>query len=169
MRVKHRILFIISIALFAAFCYSAISRLLFLARAERDVGVVCEVRSENSLCGRRGRYLCTKFYAVVELRADGCWSSPYFAAGSAKDYNQPLSRALYKVGDRVPVVFDPDHPEGALRDKLWDLWGISFVVLLLQIVTLVASFRVPELNEIVTLKLNEGHDSPARGSGGLPK
>ena len=47
----------------------------------------------------------------------------------------------------------------AYRDKLWDLWGFSFVVLFLQIVTLVASFRVPELNEMVTLNLNEGHGS----------
>src|SRR5688572_22338739 len=103
MKVRRRILFTISMALLAVFCYSAISRLLFLARAERGVGVVRELRAENSVCGgtRRRRGTCTKFFAAVELRAAGGLQSIPFNAGYAMSYDQPLSRAVYHVGDRV--------------------------------------------------------------------
>ena len=156
MEVKNRTLFIISMTLLVAFCYLMISRLLFLAHAERDIGVVRELRAENGMCrrGKWGHIKCTKFFATVDFQSGASRQSFRLDAGYARTYNQPLAMALYRPGDRVPVVFNPNRPEEIFRDKFWDLWGLSLVSLIFQILTLTASFRDPDLSEPVTLKLN---------------
>jgi len=56
LRVKNQFLFVISMTLLFAFCWSVISQLLFLSRAERDVGVVREVRAHDDRCGGKRRH-----------------------------------------------------------------------------------------------------------------
>jgi hypothetical protein len=57
----------------------------------------------------------------------------------------------------VPVVFDPNPPHKAYRDKPWDIWRFTLGLLVVQLGTLVAStFKrgTREPDEPVTLKLS---------------
>jgi hypothetical protein len=155
MKVKNQFLFLSSMVLLAVFCYLAIGRLRFLARAKHDIGVVRGLWAENDTC-RRGKmsYQCTKFYVNVDLQSDRSGQLSRLDAGYAMEHDQHVSKALYQPGDRVRVVFNPNRPEEILRDKLEDLWGPSFYILIMLIVTLTISFRDPELREPVSLKLN---------------
>ena len=158
MKVRDCFLFVTSMILLAVCFYFAISRFLFLARAQRAVGVVRELSAENGRCGgARNRYNCTKFYAAVELQSAGGRRSSRIDAGYTKHYGQPVSRALYQPGDRIPVFFDPNHPEEICRDKFWDLWGRSLSFFLFTVFIFWGSVRNPEMSELVTLKLNEGN------------
>jgi hypothetical protein len=68
---------------------------------------------------------------------------PYFIAvpaGKTRGRDQPISRALYSVGSRERVAYDPRQPTRAYRDKLWDIWGTPLVIFFIQIGTFVASF-----------------------------
>jgi hypothetical protein len=153
LRVKNQLLFVISMTLLLAFCWSVISQLLFLSRAERAVGVVREVRAQNGRCGGKRRHDCTRFHAMVEFQSAGSRQSSYLSAGDARGHGQPLSKARYRIGDPVPVVFDPSRPEEVYRDKFLDVWGSSLAWLALQIVSLVASLRGSKEDEPVTLEL----------------
>ena len=154
MKIHDGFLFTISMALLAFFCYSVTSRLLFLARAERDMAVVRALSAENDRCGGRRKYRCTKFFATVDVQSGGSRQSSRIKAGAVKKHDQPVSRALYRPGDRVPVFFTPDRPEEIFRDKFWDLWGPSFSSLIVLIFFLKISVGDPELSEPTTLKLN---------------
>jgi Protein of unknown function (DUF3592) len=155
LRVKNQFLFVISLVLLAAFCWSVISQLLFLSRAERDVGVVREVRAHDDRCGGKRRRDCTKFHATVEFQSAGSRQSSYLSAGEARGHGQPLSKARYRIGDPVPIVFDPSRPEQIYRDKFLDIWGSPLAWLFFQIFTLGASLlRGSKEDEPVTLELN---------------
>lgn len=153
-KIHDGFLFTISMALLAFFCYSVTSRLLFLARAERDIAVVRALSAENGRCGGKRKYRCTKFFATVDVQSGGSRLSSRIKAGAIKKHDQPVSRAFYRPGDRVPVFFNPDRPEEIVRDKLWDLWGPSSFCLILLLFLLTLSFRDPDLSEPATLKLN---------------
>lgn len=158
MKIREWFLFAMSMLLLAMCLYFGISRLLFLARTQRAVGVVRELSAENGRCGgTRNRYKCTKFFAAVELQSAGGRQSSRIDAGNAKDYGQPLSRALYLPGDRISVFFDPNRPEDICRDEFWDLWGRSFSFFVFAIFIFWGSVRNPKVDELVTLKLNEGN------------
>jgi hypothetical protein len=154
LRVKNQFLFAISMTLLLAFCWSVISQLLFLSRAERGVGVVREVQAQNSRCGGKRRHDCTKFHAMVEFQSAGSRQSSYLSAGDARGHGQPLSQARYRIGDPVPIAFDPSRPEEIYRDKFLDVWGSSLTWLFLQIFALGASLRSSEEDEPVTLELS---------------
>lgn len=153
MKIHNRFLFKVSIALLAVFGYLVTSRLLFLNRAERCVGVVREVEARNDRCGYKRRRVCTRFSALVEFQSTSGRHYVSLNGGHVDGYDQHVSLALYKIGDPVPVVFNPGHPEEAYRNQLRDLWGVPILLLLCQIFTLLASFRDPELNEPVRLNL----------------
>jgi hypothetical protein len=154
LRVKNQFLFVISMTLLLAFCWSVISQLLFLSRAERDVGVVREVQAQNGRCGGKRRHDCTKFHATVEFQSAGSRQSSYLSAGEARGHGQPLSKARYRIGDPVPIVFDSNRPEEIYRDKFLDIWGSSLAWLFVQIFTLGASLRGSKEDEPVTLELS---------------
>lgn len=154
MKIHDGFLFTISMALLAFFCYSVTSRLQFLARAERDIAVVRELSAENGNCGRGRKYRCTKFFATVDVQSGGSRLSSRIKAGDVRKHDQPVSRALYRPGDRVPVLFNPDRPKEIFRDKLWDLWGPSFYSLIVCIFFLTISVGDPDLSKPTTLKLN---------------
>lgn len=167
MKVQNRLFFIISMLVLVAAVVSAIAQLVFLARAEHGTGVVRELRAENVRCGRRNRSKCTKFEATVEVQSSAGKKSLLIGSGRVKGHSQPLSEARDRVGDRVPVVFDPDRPEKAYRDEASDIWSFPLGLLILQIGTLVASFfkrgeREPEPDELVALNLSgpPGHQPP---------
>jgi hypothetical protein len=154
LRVKNQFLFVISLALLAAFCWSVVRQLLFLSRAERDVAVVREVRAQDGRCGGKRRHDCTKFHATVEFQSAGRRQSGYLSAGEARGHGQPLSKARYQIGDPVSIVFDPSRPEEPYRDEFLDVWGSSLTLLALQIFSLGASLlRGSTEDEPVTLEL----------------
>lgn len=155
MKVRNQFLFVISIVLLGVFCWSVVSQLLFLKRAERGVGVVRELRARDGRCGTKRRRDCTKFLATVEFQSSGNRQSSYLNAGDARGHGQPLSKARHQVGDFVSIVFDPNRPEEIYRDRFWDLWGSSLTYLFLQVFTLAVSLRRREMDEPATLNLNE--------------
>lgn len=154
MKIKNKFLFVISMALLVAFCYFTISQLLFLSRAEHGVGVVRRVWAVNGRCGGKRKHDCTKFLATVEFQSDGSRISSDLRAGKTRGHDQPLSKAMHQVGDSVPIVFDPNRPEEISRDRFWDLWGASLLLLFFQAFTLLGSVvRDSEMDdEPVTLK-----------------
>ena len=93
----------------------------------------------------------------MELQSASGQQSSRIAAGYTKDYGQPLSKAFFQPGDRIPVFFDPNRPEKICRDKFWDLWGPSLSLFLFAIFIFWGSVRNPEMSELVTLKLDEGN------------
>lgn len=153
MKIHDWFLFMVSIALLAVFCCLLASRLLFLSHAERCVGVVREVEARNGRCGRKGRTECTKFSGLVEFQTTSGRHYVRLDGGRVNGHNKHPSLGLYRIGEPVPIVFNPDHPQEFYRDKLWDLWGFPGFLLLCQIFTLLASLRDPELNEPLALKL----------------
>lgn len=157
MKIKNKLLFGISMALLALFCYSMISQIRFLSRAEHGVGVVREVRAVNGRCGGKRKHSCTKFFATVEFQAAGSGASGELEAGDARGHDQPLSRASHQVGQSVPIVFDPNRPEEVHHDELWELWRFPLALLLFLVFTLVGSLtQETETDEPVTLKLGQG-------------
>lgn len=155
LRVKNQFLFAISMTLLLAFCWSVVSQLLFLSRAERDVGVVREVRAHDDRCGGKRRHDCTKFLATVEFQSAGGRQSSALRAGDARGHGQPLSKARYRTGDPVPIVFDPSRPEEIYRDRFWDVWSTPLALLCIQIVALGASLRGSKEDEPVALELSQ--------------
>lgn len=159
MKIKNKVLFVISMALLVAFLYSVISQILFLSRAEHGIGVVRQVRALNGRCGGKRRHDCTRFFATVDFQSAGSRTSSDLEAGDVRGHNQPLSKALHQVGDSVPIVFDLDRPEEIYRDKLWDLWKSSLLLLFFQAFTLLGSIvrKHPDADdELVTLQLDKG-------------
>jgi hypothetical protein len=158
MKIKNGFLFTISLVLFVAFCYSLISQILFLSRAERGIGVVRQVRAVDSWCRGKRRHDCTKFFATVEFEFAGSRTFSDLEAGGARGHNQPLSKALHQVGDSVPILFDPNRPEEVRHDKLWDIWGSPLILLFFQAFTLLGSLTRESdtgADELVTLKLDK--------------
>ena len=128
------------------------SRILFLAQAERAVGVVVDVQSENARCGRKR---CTKFSALVRFQAASTEAWKSVAAGRARRYDQPVTLANYKVGDSVPMLFDPVHPEEAIRDHFWDKWGATGSVLLIGSLTFAGFLREEDTGQIISMELSK--------------
>lgn len=154
MKVKNQFLFAVSMVLLVAFCWSVVSQILFLARAERGVGVVREVQARNDRCGGKRRHDCTRFLATVEFQVAGGRQSSYLDAGDARGHDRPLTDARHKVGEAVPIVFDSSRPEEIFRDKLSDVWATPLGWLFFLVGALAASLRREEPDEPVTLDLN---------------
>lgn len=156
-------LLLLSIFTLAGALLGGAYRLFFLARAERTAGVVVDVWGENTKCGRRGHKDCTRFYATVRFQAAGAEHSLRVKAGRLDRHNQPVEYAKSHVGDSVPVLFDPDNPERAVRDAFRDRWGDTLALLGLSGGFLAGSFgfaarkevEVKDSGEIISLGLDK--------------
>lgn len=120
---------VLLLGLFAAgmAAYFAIDRALFLQRAEATNGTTMSVSSHNGRCGggrRRRSHPCTKFKAAISFRtSSGVQSELKLDAGSAPYHDQPTSRARYRVGQAVPVLYDPKNPGKAFHNSFLGIWG----------------------------------------------
>ncbi len=148
--IKSVFLFFVSVILFLVGCGFLVQRIAFLSKAEKVVGQVSNVASENDRCSssrrrRRGGssrtyYDCTKFQAEISFNTlSGQYSSFVVSAGTSRGHNQPLSLASYRNGDPVPVLYDPKDLSTACRDSFMDKWGTPFMVFLFQFATMIGS------------------------------
>jgi hypothetical protein len=74
------------------------------------------------------------YYAVVAFQAvDGTQHQVTSATGTWPKPKTPL-------GKRLPVRYDPENPDGARLDTLFDYWGPPVIITLFGAVVLVISF-----------------------------
>ena len=120
----------------------AIDRLIFLAHARHTTGTVAAVRARDGSCscGRHCHYSCTVFSAEVRFPESESPMPLVVTAGSARDYGQPVSLARYRIGNSVPVIYNPGHTNEAYRDTVKDVWGTPIELFFFQFVTLIGSF-----------------------------
>jgi hypothetical protein len=125
----------------AFFLYWTAQKAVFLARAEPATGRVALRASQRPSHSRRlsGTY----FYATVEFQAVGRAERFEVPAGSAWRKGRPTSEAAYRIGDPVPVLYDPKEPYSAERNAFWDLWQGPFWVLCILLAGLLANLSRP--------------------------
>jgi hypothetical protein len=116
-------------------------RALFLMRAQHTTGTVAHLGSKNDLCGiGRTSHECTRFYAQLNFDDTLGIAPATVAAGDADGHDVPLSHAIYRVGEALPVLYNPNHPTQVHVDSFLDLWGSSVKTFLVLIFTLMAYF-----------------------------
>ena len=137
---------IVSLVVLVVLAGFVVERCMFLYRAERAIGRVIAVDSYNSTCGRRrSRYSCTEFDATVEFSTKtAARYTLEVSAGTARGYNQPLSRASRRVSDGVPVVYDPNKPTKAYEDSVWGVWGMPIILAMFQVASFFSSLCEPK-------------------------
>jgi hypothetical protein len=136
----------LSAVLLAVVLWFVADRVMFLKRAQHTTGSVVSVTARNDRCGgRRSRHSCTRFQAAVRYSPEGGGASYSLSlsGGDAYGYDQPVSRASYAVGQRVPVVYDPAHPEKSYEDSFTGVWGTPIMAFVFQIVFFFTSLTEP--------------------------
>jgi len=119
----------------------ATQRALFLMRAQRTTGTVAHLSSKNDLCGiGRASHDCTRFYAQLNFDDTLGIAPATVAAGDVDGHYAPLSHAIYRVGEAVPVLYNPNHPAQIYVDSFLALWGSSVRTFLVLIFILIAYF-----------------------------
>jgi len=126
----------------AFFLYWTAQKAVFLARAEPATGRVVALRASQRPYHSR-RLSGTYFYATVEYQASGRSQRFEVPAGSAWHRGQPTSEADYRIGDPVPVLYDPKEPYSAERNAFWDHWKGPFWVLCILLAGIVANLGRP--------------------------
>lgn len=133
--------FWIAIALCIPLAYFLIDRIEFVWSSKTVMGSVEDVRARNDLCGGKTKYSCTKYKALLTYGVEGVTYRIDVEAGRKRGQDQPLDFADHRVGDAVRVAYDPREPERAYRDTWWDIWGMPFMVFLMQIGAFFGSFK----------------------------
>lgn len=144
--IKQPIFFIISIALLLVIGWFVVDRIIFLQNAKRITGKVVSVSAHNDRCGsRRSRYSCTRFDALIQYTPPETGRSYTLSlgAGSARGYDQPVSRASYHIGQGVQVAYDGRKPEVSYEDSFFGIWGTPLMVFFFQITTFFSSLTEP--------------------------
>lgn len=146
--IKQPWLMVVSGLIFIACLYFIFDRLIFLQSAERVNGSVESLSSSNGRCGggrRRRSYPCTRFNARVRFTTSaGQPSAVQLSAGSARGHDVSTASASRRVGQAVPIVYDPKSPTRAYEDTTWGVWGVPIMSLIFQIVTFFMSFLEPK-------------------------
>jgi hypothetical protein len=141
--IKQPLLFGISMVLLLIAGGFAIERLWFLSQAEKTQGTVTQVTASNGQCGggrRRSSHACTRFTAHIGFAAPGGNSGGItIGAGNSRGHGQPITRANYRVSQKVPVVYDPHNVARAYHDSLMSIWNVPIFIMVAQVATLVAS------------------------------
>ena len=105
---------------FAAFClwgaYAAYTGWQLQTKGEATTGVV--IRMEESSSGEGG---CCVYSPVVEFNANGQTYS--FEGDNASD------PPAYRVGEEVPVLYDPARPETAQINKWTERWLFPIIII----------------------------------------
>ena len=81
---------------------------------------------------------------VTRLRAGGSHPEIEFQTveGKTISYGQNGFIFGYRVGDRVTVLYDPQHPYDASIDTFGALWGFHVIILLMGLVFIIAPGRI---------------------------
>ena len=96
-------------------------------------GAVCWAWSTHAFVGAASRAPGR----VTRLNAGGAHPQIAFWAADGQTYSYPQGGLIagYKVGDRVLVLYDPQHPQqGAVVDTFGALWGFPLLMGLLGLV-----------------------------------
>ena len=142
MTVQNELFFRAAMVLLLVVGYVVVDRSVFLIRAERTIGDVTRVWGSSGRCGsRRNRHNCTKYQAAVQFSAGTSRQSLTVSAGTARGRGRPITEARYRVGHRIPVVFNPRRPTRAYRYSFWDIWRAPVALFVFQLSLLAASFR----------------------------
>ena len=98
---------------------SLINSTYFYFSADRTIGIVKSLESENSKCAKAD---CTLFWAVVSLENHNHEKkSARVFAGEAKPHNQPVGLADLKINQSVDLLSDAGGNK-VLRNNFRDLW-----------------------------------------------
>jgi len=140
-------MFWFSMGIGCIFVWLTADRIYFLLRSEKTNGKVVEMFAQNVIRSSRFNNNCiTLFTARVKFHSGDktpqreCFLD--IRAGSASDYNRPISLAKYKVGDTVPIRFDPYHPEQCW--KKGNEWSAPLVALIFCTITFLVSLLKPK-------------------------
>jgi hypothetical protein len=105
---------------FAAFClwgaYAAYTGWQLQTKGEMTTGVVVRMQESNTSEGG-----CCVYSPVVEFTASGQTYS--FEGGNASD------PPAYKVGEQVPVLYNPARPETAQINKWTERWLFPIIIM----------------------------------------
>lgn len=123
MPVRQPVAFAFGALLIAGGLVFLVQTAMFTLTAEHAVGRITEMRRSNGHCGSKSRYPCTHFQAAVGYHtASGEAREAVLSAGSARGDNQPLGMASRRVGQQVPLLYDPDDPSEFMEDSSEGLW-----------------------------------------------
>lgn len=143
--IKNRVLFGLSMVIALVALGFIVNRLVFLAHARHTTGAVIALHASNGSCscGRRCHYPCTRFGADVQFPESESAVPLRVTAGTERGFNQPVEDSQYRIGDSVPVIYNPGDTSEAYRDTFGDVWGAPLAALFFHLVTLVGSFAKP--------------------------
>jgi len=111
---------------------SGVERLAFIMRAERAMGRVTSVYAFNDRCsGGESSYDCTIFKAEVRFAAGGLKYRLIVSAGSVGGHGRTAYYASHRVGDAIPVIFDPQDPTWVYLDCFIEIWLWPWIGLLI--------------------------------------
>ena len=142
--VKQPLWFSISMILLVLLVLKVVERIIFLSMAQHTTGTVTNLTRYNDRCGgRKSRYSCTKFKAVVQYKGlkDGKTYTLNIEAGSSRGYDVPISFAKYHIDGYAPIVYSTNKPSKAYEDTFTGVWGLCILLLMCQISTFVVACR----------------------------
>lgn len=94
----------------------------FLSRAVRATGVVAGITEEHSARGG------TSYYPVISFTT---------AAGVPMTVQSKNSKGGCEIGDSIPVLYDPDHPENMQINAMLSRWSVVTIAIALAAIFLV--------------------------------
>lgn len=121
------LLMLFALALLALSAIVGVQRASFVRAAVPASGIVVDIESRNTRCGRKPRRACTKFTAVVEYTFANDTRRLRAGAGQSRGRDEPVSEARYRVGDAFAVRVHPGTRE-ALPDSTMGLWGLPILL-----------------------------------------
>jgi hypothetical protein len=101
-------------------------RIWFLSRAEKTNASVQSIQGEDRRCGRRKhRYDCSRFRATMFFESVTGTQVVTLPAGSVRGHGQPVTRADYRIGRQVALLYDRHNPKKAIPDTFLHIWGVT--------------------------------------------
>jgi len=140
--IQRPVMFAISMVLAVVAVWFIGDRCLFLIGAIHTTGNVVDMVAENDSCecGKGCRYDCTRYQVQLSLQSVGAPSGLWISAGDARGFNRPAAEARYRIGQAVPMLFNPRNPAESYPNRAADLWRVPLMILLFQVMLMVGSF-----------------------------
>ncbi|GAB3731094.1 hypothetical protein GCM10028794_07050 [Silanimonas algicola] len=120
-------LMLVALVLLALAGVIGMQRASFVRVAMPTSGIVVDIESRDTRCGRKPRRACTKFTAVVEYTVANDTRRLRTGAGQSRGRNQPEDQARHRVGDAFPLRVHPATRE-ALPDSTMGMWGLPILL-----------------------------------------
>jgi hypothetical protein len=76
------------------------------------------------------------YYPVVRFKTQDGKAVDFRAASGSQ-------RPTYSVGDKVPVLYDPNNPKDSRINTVWGVWGAPLILLGIGAVFLILGFLAP--------------------------